>query len=357
MELMYKEDWEACRERIDAWWHGEIIDRAPIKITAPRMAIESQAEIDDLEAYWTDPERVIPRLERQIEATYWAGEAFPVMFPVSTGMVAILGSYLGCPLKFVDTRTTWAEHIIDDWERRPKLEFDPENKWWRLSSHLLESAAQRAPGRYYVGLPDLNGPGEILSRLRGPDRLAIDLIENGDYVKKALKEINRAWLRYWEACVGIIHQHVGGYITWMGIWSESPSTDLQCDFSIMISKEMFDEFFLPGIEQQTEWIGRTIYHLDGPGAVRHLDSLLDLPKLSGIQWVPGAGAPPMREWIPLLKKIQGAGKLLYIDCEKEEVEYLLTELRPEGLLLNTHCDSAPEADALLKRVERLTARR
>jgi len=361
-KLIYKEDWELCQKRIDAWWHKEIIDRVPIKVIAPRRSKSSKSLLskppeqkpEDLEDYWINSEKVIPRLESLIEATYWAGEAFPVMFPVSIGMVAILANYLGAPIKFLNTHTTWSEPIINNWKNRPEFKFNPYNKWWHLSSKLLGEAAEHAPGRYYVGIPDLNGPGEILSRLRGPENLAVDLIDNPRCVKKALEEINYAWLRYWEACVGIIHQYIGEYIYWMGIWSESPSVDLQCDFSCMISSDMFNEFFLPFIEQQTEWIGRTIYHLDGPGALRHLNALLSLPHLTGIQWVPGAGAPPMREWVPLLKKIQKAGKLLYISCEKKEVQYLLEELSPEGLLLETHCESIEEANELLKKVKRWT---
>jgi len=354
-KLIYKEDWEVGQKRIEAWWHKEIIDRIPIKITAPLQPGKSSDENpENLERYWTNPEEVIPRLENQIEATYWAGEALPVMFPVSVGMVAILANYLGAPIKFVNTYTTWSEPIIESWENRAEFEFDRRNEWWRLSATLLKKAAEEASGRYYVGVPDLNGPGEILSRLRGPERLATDLVDNPECVKKALEEINHAWLRYWEACVGIIHQHIGGYLYWMGIWSESPSTDLQCDFSCMISSKMFNEFFLPAIEQQTEWIGRTIYHLDGPGALQHLDALLGLSQLSGIQWVPGAGAPPMRKWAALLRKIQKAGKLLYINCEKEEVQFLLKELSPEGILLDVRCDSPEEAEELLKEVKRWT---
>ncbi len=353
--MIYKEDWEICRKRIEAWWYKEIIDRVPIKVIVPCRPIElSEKKIKNLEDYWTDPEKVIPRLESQIESIYWAGEAFPIMFPVSIGMVAILANYLGAPIEFLNTYTTWSEPIIDNWENRSKFRFNLHNRWWCLSSKLLERAVERAPNHYYVGIPDLNGPGEILSRLRGPERLAMDLIDNPGHVKKALEEINYAWLEYWKACVDIIHQHIGGYLFWMGIWSESPSVDLQCDFSCMISPDMFNEFFLPFIEQQTEWIDRTIYHLDGPGAIRHLDALIDLPRLTGIQWIPGAGAPPMREWVPLLRRIQEAGKLIYISCEKEEVGFLLKELSPEGLLLQTYCNSVEGAKDLLKKVKKWT---
>ena len=252
----------------------------------------------------------------------------------------------------------WAEPIITDWNHVPKLEFDPENEWWKISRKLLDAVSARAKGRYYVGVPDLNAPGEVLALLRGTQELSVDLTEHEPEIfKKSLEKINLAWLRYWQACTGIIHQWIDGYFFWMGVWSDRPSIDLQCDYSCMISSKMFDEIFLPSIEQQTRWVERTVYHLDGPGAIRHLDSLLSLPRLTAIQWVPGAGSPPMSKWLPLLRRIQTKGKLLTLNCEPCEVEALVTGLEPEGLLLSTVCASEEEARELLKKVNRWSVKR
>jgi hypothetical protein len=294
---------------------------------------------------------VIPRLKKQLADTYFGGEAFPVMFPVAGRMVAITAAYLGCPLEFLNADTVWTHPILTDWSNRPVFRFYPDNKWWRKSKQLLETAVEQADG-YYVGIPDLNGPTELLARIRNAQRLALDFFDNSQHFKPALAEINQAWYEYWQACVEIAHQ-AGGYFFWMGIWSDIPATDLQSDFSIMISKEMFDEYFLPFIAEQTEMIERTIYHLDGPGAVRHLDSLLDLPHLDGIQWVPGAGAKPAVEWIPLLKRIQDAGKLVYMYCDITHVQKLIEELNSAGLMLVVEgCNSIDEAQELLDNVEK-----
>lgn len=367
MELLYKEDWAASEKRLDAWWHGQIIDRAVILVTAPRQGVtpEHWAEFSPenvppgrFDAWLTDVEQVIPRLEKQIAATFWGGDAMPVMFPVSISMVAIIAAYLGCPYRLVPgSNSAWAEPIFTDWRARPKLAFDPANPWWTLSKKLLDAAAQAAPGRFYVGLPDLNGPSEAVALLRGTQELMTDLLESPDAVKGAIDEANVAWLRYWQAANGVIHQHIGDYLFWMGIWSDRPAIDLQSDVSCLISRKMFDEIILPSLEQQTRWIERTIYHLDGPDAVRHLDSLLALPRLTGIQWVAGAGAPPISRWIRLLRRIQAHGKLVELHVEPWEVETLLTELEPEGLLLSTVCSSEEEARDLLKKAARLTARK
>jgi 5-methyltetrahydrofolate--homocysteine methyltransferase len=350
---VYKEDVEAAKRRVEAWWNHEIIDRAVLQVRAPKKTPVVQEEIstkmnsEAVEAWFMDPEQVIPRLNQYLEDTYFGGEAFPVMFPVAGRMVAITAAYLGCPLGFLNTETVWAHPLIEDWGNRPTFRFDPENKWWQKSQQLLETAVEQADG-YFVGVPDLNGPTEILARLRDTQRLALDFYDNPQHIKPALAEINRAWYEYWQACTAITHQ-TGGYFFWMGIWSDLPATDLQSDFSALISKGMFDEYFLPFIAKQTEMVARTIYHLDGPDAVRHLDSLLNLPDLDGIQWVPGAGAAPAVEWLPLLKRIQEAGKLVYAYCDKSHVEKLLRELNPAGLMLVVEgCESVDEAERLLE---------
>jgi hypothetical protein len=371
MELVTKPDWREAQERIDAWWQGEIIDRAAIQIRAPKKGLgedewaamstrgESIEDREELFAWYTDPEQVIPRLNQIVDATYWGGEAFPVVFPVSISLVAITAAYLGCPYDVhPGSGTGWADPIIEDWAQRPTFTVNPDNEWWRRSEKLLEAAGPRAPGRYYIGVPDLNGPPEILALLRGTEELALDLMDvDPGVIKDALDEVNLAWLHYWEACNAIIHEWVDGYLYWIGIWSDRPSIDLQNDFSCLISPRMFEEIFLPALDGQTRWVERTVYHLDGPGAVRHLDALLSLPELDGIQWVPGAGAPPASEWIPLLRRIQAGGKLLQTYCEPREVEVLLAELAPEGLLLTTSVASEEEANKLLKDATRWTARR
>jgi hypothetical protein len=360
--MVYKDDIETAKKRAEAWWHGEILDRAAIQVRAPKQTggedslgreqlDTSSWSQETYREYFTDPELVIPRLKEGMSATYFAGESFPVMYPVSIGMVAITANYLGCPMRFVSSNTTWHDPIIDDPAVLPSFEYDPDNQWWVASQRLLESAVADADG-YFVGCPDLNGPTEALSLLRDHQRLAVDFYDSPDYIKPALAKINHAWLRYWQECTAIA-QRTGGYFYWMGFWSDRPSIDLQSDFSCMISSKHFDEFFLPYIAEQTEMVERTIYHLDGPGAIRHTDALLSLPKLTGIQWIQGAGGGSVLEYIPLLQKIQRAGKLLSAFCATAELEKLFDELEPEGLqLIVTDCASPEEADDILRHVEK-----
>lgn len=357
----FKEDVEPAQRRAEAWWSGEVLERAAIQVTAPRNGARPYdgPDTDDLHRYFTDPELVFARLRHQLESTFFGGEAFPVVFPVSVRLVAILNKYLGAPNRYLSRDTAWSSPIIDDWATRPQFRLDPANEWFSISRRLLEGAVEWAQAEgleCYIGQPDLNGPTEILAGLRGAQRLALDIYDNPHEIAPALEEINGAWLDAWRQLSGICHR-LGGWFFWMGLWSDLPAVDLQSDVSCLLSKEQFDEHFLPFIEQQTRWAERTVYHLDGPGATRHLDSLLELPRLTAIQWVPGAGAPPATHWIELCRRIQAAGKPLYLACRPDEVETLLRELRPEGLMLATACADEDAARDLLALVPGWSRRR
>ena len=358
MDLLYKDDWPRVRQRYEAWWAGEMLDRPIVQVTAPRSAPEPQDEAPTdpelLLEWFTDPELVIPRIERTVARTYWGGDAFPLAFPLSPGLPAIEAAYLGCPYNVVPgSNTGWSGSIIDDWHTRPAIEVDPDNWWWRTTQELLRRGAEAAEGKYIVGIPDIQGGGEIVALMRSTERLAVDLFDQPDMVKVACAEEIQAWRFYYQTCFEIIHCHAEGYADWIGIWSDLPYVSVENDFSTMISPTMFEEFFVPALRLQTEWVDRTIFHLDGPGAIRHLDALLALPELDGIQWVPGAGASSMIEWLELLKRIQAGGKRLHLGARPWEVKTLLSELDPQGVVLSTSCPSVDEADALLEEVGRM----
>ena len=358
MEPTLQQRYGEVLARHEAWWQHQVIDRPVVMVTAPKAPRTPVRPVPEKAFAWfTDPDWVAARIEEDVANTYYAGDALPVVFPVSINLVAITAAYLGCPYHIhPDSMTAWADPIIADLEERPPLSFDPENHWWQISRRLIEAAGSQSQGRYLVGIPDLNGPGEILARLRGTQELAIDCLDRAEAVRQARAELDQAWLSIWQAATALVQRWQEGYLFWMRVWSSRPATDLQCDFSAMISPRMFEELFLPGIEQQTRWIERTVYHLDGPGQIGYLDALLALPRLDAIQWVPGAREPRPTDWLPLLRRIQAGGKGLWLSAFPDEVETLLCELRPEGLLITTSCSTPAEADELMAQVPRWASR-
>jgi hypothetical protein len=89
------------------------------------------------------------------------------------------------------------------------------------------------------------------------------------------------------------------------------------------------------------------------GQIRHLDMLLSLERLRGIQWIPGDGQPPPEEWLPLLKRIRDAGKLCQLYVSPEGARTITRELGGRGFafyILQTM--SRAEADGYLQDIQR-----
>jgi 5-methyltetrahydrofolate--homocysteine methyltransferase len=66
----------------------------------------------------------------------------------------------------------------------------------------------------------------------------------------------------------------------------------------------------------------------------HLPSLLSLPRLNGVQWIPGAGAPEAPRWPELFQQILAAGKKAQVIGKLDET---FTMLQQTGLGAGVHC--------------------
>jgi hypothetical protein len=120
--------------------------------------------------------------------------------------------------------------------------------------------------------------------------------------------------------------------TWAPMLHAGRAYVTSCDFICMISSPMFRQAILPSILMEMRFLQRNIFHLDGPGALRHLDDLLALPELNGLQWVYGAGNGPGRKWIKVQQRAQAAGKCIQLLCEDlDDAKALAADLRPEGV--------------------------
>jgi hypothetical protein len=130
----------------------------------------------------------------------------------------------------------------------------------------------------------------------------------------------------------------------------------------MISPEMFVDFCWQDILETCNYVDYSLYHLDGPDAVRHLPEILKLEKLNCVQWIQGAGQPYPSEWLDLLKQIQNAGKsvqLVYVpghgdDADlTKEIDILCHELEPTKLFFWAIVNTVEKADALVKHAQQV----
>ena len=350
---MMQANYDYVKGRWLAYWNRENHDRPIMSIHAPlgKNTLPDFTVPENISDRWLDAEFAVKNARYAIENTYYAGEALPVYSP-NLGP-DLIGAVCGCDIKFGES-TSWAVHNVENWDAFPEIKLDENNVWWKKIKELTQAAAADAKGDYLVGITDLHpGPDGLVS-LRGPENLCIDLVENPEALAKRTGEMFNVYKKMYTGLDEIISPYQEGTVNWMGIWHpEAKWYVLSCDFSCLISRDDFNGLVVPGLLNEMEFLENNMYHLDGPDALHHVDSLLALEKLNGIQWVYGAGQPSARHWLPLLKKIQNAGKCIQVYCEPEDLEEVCEALNPEGLNLVAYVADKQTADDMIKTAEKI----
>lgn len=329
-----EQDWERVEHNWSAWWAGEL-DRPLVVIES--LEIPPRGILPEAYHFTTNypvemrADDVLDCYQANLEAKRFYGDAWPRWWPnFGPGIVAgFLGAEVHCA-----PDTVWFGSGINPLGDSAELmdiaglhlAYDAENLWWRRVQELTRRAIQRWENQVCVTFTDLGGNLDILAHLLTTERLLFCLHDAPEEVERLSVEITRLWLRYYDELYADIRIAGRGTAPWAPIWASGRCYMLQSDFSYMISPKMFERFVLPDLETCCAALDYPFYHLDGKGQIAHLDMLLALPYLRGIQWVPGEGQPPPEEWMPLLKRIRDAGKLCQLKVSPAGARAIAHEL-------------------------------
>lgn len=224
----------------------------------------------------------------------------------------------------------------------------------------MRRSVERGKGKWITGYPDLHSGIDALSAIRRSDRLSMDLLLNPEPVRRAMRQMTQLFKDVVDETSRIILPAGQGTSNWTMGWSAQKFLCIgQNDFSCMIGPEMFREFLLDDTLETTHYVERSLYHLDGPNATQHLLTLCEIERLNGIQWVPGDGYLGAARWIPLMRKIQAAGKLLTMcPATAEDALICCRELDIRSLYLWVFdLKTSEEAEGLFKEIKKICAAR
>ncbi len=322
--------WNKTKENYRKWWAGDLerpivqlrVNGCETELSEPSVETPTQGNCHKLDV---DPEAIVKRWEYDLSTKRFYGDAFPNINFAFFGP-GVLAAYLGARLDN-STGRVWF-HPTEQCELADlKMEYDPENKWLVRIKELYAAAVEYFQGMVQVDMTDLGGNLDILSSFRPGEELLMDLLMAPEAVKQMTWEAHEHWWRCYEELQGVLRPGDlnPGYSAWLTLYSEIPYYVLQCDFSYMISPDQFDEFVKPELKASAERLGNAFYHLDGPGELNHLDSLLEIEAIKGIQWVPGDGNKPLDQWPEVMKKIVDAGKRTWIWGSIEQVERIFDQ--------------------------------
>jgi hypothetical protein len=356
----FKADYEESKERIDAFWECELIDRPVVQFGLAKppqecvsLPVSNHATPADR---WLDTGYQAELKLAQLSNHEFLGDSMPVAFP-NLGP-EVFSSFYGCPIHFGDYGTSWTEPILIDWSDVDHLQLDWESPYLKKLHEMTDAFLEIGAGKFITGMTDWHPGGDAVAALREPQELAVDMLLHRDEVKTLVDRLEADYFRIYDIFYEKLCAAGQPISTWTALVSDLKYYVPSNDFSIMISKEMFDDVFLPGIARECQFLDRSIYHLDGPGALRHLDALLSIPDLDALQFVAGAGSEGFHRWVEVYQRAQSAGKAIQVLCTIDEVDLVIDTLDPHGVYLSVGQVPSREAgETMLRKLERWCLRR
>jgi hypothetical protein len=330
-----KPDFDECVSRIYAWYGQEVLDRVPVRFHHHNMQYESHritvGAWKSCEERWLDVDFQIKTFLDSLVGTKFLGETFPVFWPNLSAIAYNL--FLGQAGEFDDV-TAWAHPCISDLNDLPDLRVQRENKYFKTIEALTAKALERAEGRFMVGYTDMYAGIDCALGLRGAEQLCMDLVMDPDGIRALIELEFGEYPDVYRHFDKVLKDHNQLSVTWMNLPSFETFNVLACDFAVNISPQHFDEFCMPIIRKEAELFTHNVFHVDGPGVAKNIDSILTLPNLAGVQWVQGYGQDkPIMQWIPLVEKVQQADKSIIVDLQLDELDEFMSKVDPTGIML------------------------
>ena len=363
--MYYKEDWGKARERFEALWQGETLDRCCISVTAPRPGSEDffsryYQEIRDGKRHPVeyqfmhaphDLESLLKDSESVMAHTFYGGESYPRAWLMygPAGHTAYFGAK---PTLRPDT--VWYDPIITDINDHG-LVYDENNFVLQAQLAAADYLTAHGTGKFLAAQPDNTGSMDVLGALRDGEEMLMEMITDPEGVEAARDAVIDGWQRSTDLLYDRLRtlNDGGSAVGWLSMWAPGNFHHLQCDLSVNVSNEMFKRFFLPELQVCAAHLDHALYHLDGRAQLRHLDDILSVENIGVIQWTSVVDQPGYFHYIDVFKKMQAAGKAVLInEVKPQDVEPLLDALGSEKLFLVTGAASQEEAEALLRMADK-----
>jgi corrinoid protein of di/trimethylamine methyltransferase len=348
----WKPNLEETKKRYINWWNhkGIILNmwehfQEGVK---PHADIPMPPAPRDLNQKWFDPEWRAEYLDWYVAHSSLMADMLPVantqLGPGS--LAAILGGVFegGEDTIWIHPNPNYSDDIV----------FNPNHPNYLLHKDLLKACKQKAQGHYYVGMPDLMEGLDVLAAIKGTDQVLLDTVMQPEVLEHQMQQINDIYFHVFDELYDIIREGDEMAFCYFSSWAPGKMSKLQSDISTMISVDDYRRFVQPFIREQCQKINYTLYHLDGVGAMHHLDALLEIKELNAIQWTPGVGEPQggSPKWYDLYKKILAHGKsIMACWVTLDELRPLLDNIGGDGVHLEMDFHNEQEVEQAMRIIE------
>jgi len=346
LKLQYKSDFSCAQHYWDAFWNRQIIDRPCTVIWAQKNNYDYPPAV--IQSTQADFENTFKKHDLYLESHAFLGECMPGFRP-GFGPDQMAG-FFGAPIILGDekTSTSWSEKIVDDWTKFLPLTIKANNNCFARMQEYHVAAAKHYCGRCLILNIDLHSNIDTLEGLRGAEKLIFDMIDEPELTMRALADVRK----HYSFIYDMFYRLAGGP-QWgtsdrcLGLYSREKYNIVSGDLISLLSPDMFRKFVLPAFEEEAGILDNSCFHLDGPGAIKHLEDILTIDAIDVVQWQPGSYNKPAFEWPEVIDKIQGTGKSTVIAGTCEQIKAVHGRFKPNLLVYNIMAQTEDEGFELL----------
>jgi len=335
----YKHNWDDAYARVMRWWRCEETDRPVIFSSVPKSKEQRNNDL-----HWISPKNAeeaarfdldinvkLNNARCSLENTLFPAESAPNTHAAFASLLGLLcvqaGGRLGYDPQY---GTAWLLEEPDLYSR-PVPDVNAPCEALDVVLTYIKRAHETFGFDIVLGANPMIDPLSTLSMMRGSENFLMDLIDQPEMIKR------------WAAALGALYRKaVESYretraalgrredMNWTSAWAPGDMDTLESDISVMLSPEMFREFALPEAEYEASFFDYSLWHLDGSGQFKHLDDILAIPGLNGIQYVDEKKRDPL-QFADVWKKILARGKSIIFSCDWHYCPALAKELGSKGV--------------------------
>jgi len=287
------------------------------------------------------------------------GELLETVYPFPA--IPWMEGIMGCPIKVsLSSSSIGADPCLEDLSDLDAVEaaaLDPDNPWFVKLLEFQHFLVQAFGATHPVGMPIMRGPVDLVTAMLGGARAIFEFYDHPKEMERLASICADVWLQTARTQIGLLPTFQGGYFNYRLISAPGPSPVLQEDNAALLSPTLYRRFILPQDERILASFSHPFFHTHTGSMHIVLEDLLSCPYVRAIDscWDPEPFGPPVYKLIPMYRKIQEAGKSLYIlaiGCPDEQDLLLMREeLSPQGLCIFVEAADEPTGRRITRVLE------
>ena len=318
----------------------------PIKrhAAAQRLPTDRPLVPDDfvVEDYLDDYTQLFEEHEACESDFIFSGEAF--------WSIPWLEAALGCPLLYSPQAATIQAESPDGFTDNPTIpRFDAANPWIAKAVEFIDKLAEHSAGRFPLGATRMRGVADLMAALVGFEQSFFVLMDQPELTERLCHDLTDFFIAFAQLQlehIPLFHGGLGSFF--YGLWTPAGTIWHQEDASAYLNPQLYEQFILPCDRRIIGAFPHTVMHLHPVGCCPYRQ-LFDTSLLMQELHVDSDGRRAsdlemMHREILLHEPLLVWGRLT-----TEDVDYLFTELPPEGLSINVAVHSVEEALAIRHR--------